>query len=223
MLKKSDVLREGYVKGLKKAQRIIESVIAGKREIEEHVIWGNDRKTIEPIKERLRAEAEADPDTNDWAFDENDEIDEEALNDAALEDAICFFDDVIRKLKKLTYGDEVIVMRRLQNGSTMLEKHFDDIEEAIGYYMEDTNKIYVYGSQLRVDATYHDRTDTFIIYGIDQGGLDYINRKYEYESYDKAYDAETLMHLYFNDMINGGEFDSCLRALGPVIAKAYGW
>lgn len=132
------------------------------------------------------------------------------------------FDDAIRKLKK-TYSDDVIVVRSLQNGGTAMKKDFDDIEEAIRYYMEDSNKIYVYGSDLCVDATHHNRTDTFIIYGINQKALEYLDRKYGDESYIDSYNAETLLHLYVNDMIDGGEYESCLLPLGPILAKHYGW
>lgn len=223
-LKKSEVLKEGYIKGLKKAQSIIESAIAGETESKEHIIWSDDWEHIEAIMEERREMAKEDPEMYEWLFDKNGEIDENALRDAAYEDCNTFFDDEMDELT-ISYDGDVIVMGRLGlwNGGREVEKEFDDIKDAIKHCMEDYNKIYVSGSDLCVNATHHDGTNVFTIYGINEEALAALDKKYEDEPYVDFYDASDLMYNYGNQEITEEEFESCLLPLGPIIAKHFGW
>lgn len=223
-LKKTEVLKEGYIKGLKKAQSIIESAIAGESEPKEHVLWGDDWETVDSIMEDIRNSAKEEPEMYEYLFDDEGEIDEDVLRDAAYEDTSLFFDDEMDELTS-AYDGEVIVRGRLGlwNGGREVEKEFDDIRDAISHCMQDYNKIYVYESDLCVSATHHDGTNYFTIYGINEEALAALDKKYEDEPYVDFYNAESLMYNYGNGEITEEEFEACLLPLGPIIAKHYGW
>lgn len=231
-LKKSEVLKEGYIKGLKKAQSIIESAIAGESEHKEHVLWSNDWEQVESIMEDIRNSAMEEPEIYEWAFDKNGEIDEDALREAAWEDCNMYFDDEIGNLETI-YGDEVYVTGSLGlwNGSREVGRGFGGIKEAIEACMEETNKIYVYGDNLYVDASHHDGTNSFTIYGVDQDALYALDKKVE-ERYDpdsedsdylEIYDVDTLEKAYDYDIITEEEYNACFVSLGQKISKHYGW
>lgn len=231
-LKKSEVLKEGYIKGLKKAQSIIESAIAGELEPEEHEIWSDDWESIEAIKEDIRVDALADPDMYKWAFDRNGEIDDDALYDGAVEDTNIQFGIEMENIES-GYEGKVYVTGSLGlwNGRKEAGRSFDGIREAVKACMEDYNKIYVQGDDLFVDAIHHDGTNCFTIFGVDQDALyalsDKVEKRHDPESegsdYMEIYDVDSLESAYDYDIITKEEFESCFIHLGPVIAKVYGW
>lgn len=232
ILKKSEVLKEGYIKGLKKAQRIIESAIAGQEDTEEHLLWGDDWETLDSIEEDLRASAESDPDRYGWAFDMDGEIDEDALSEAARQDADSQYDTTVAELKG-SYRGEVVVMGSLGlwDGKPKVERGFDNIKAAIGHCLQDYNRIYVRGGDLCVDATHHDGKNSFILRGVDKKAMaeleKVIDARYDEENgdwwYGKFYDVGHLLAVREEGGITEAEFESCIIPLGAIIQKHYGW
>lgn len=244
IMKKSELLKEGYVKGLKKAQRVINEMLSENTNIS-FVIFDDTWKGVESQVERIKEDAMEDPDMFSYAFDEesyeryeesqdiNDlEFDEDALYDTARENITIFTEEKMSEIRDVL-DEKVLVCAELGlwNGNREGKRVYEDANKAIWSLFEDDGVLYVDNQDnLVLETNHHDGTNTFYFYVYNQKAVDEFSRnnptimeKLEMEEDNTLYDIDELLYAYEMEYISEKQFDEMLTPLGREVRKALNW